>query len=103
FLFRVCRAEPTWTMENFIGREVERIRADVDGAGVLCALSGGVDSAVTAAIVDRAVGDRLTGVFVDNGVLRANEADQVRGGFRASSPRTRCASSAVCSTSPTRF
>ena len=82
FLFRVCRAEPTWTMENFIGREVERIRADVDGAGVLCALSGGVDSAVTAAIVDRAVGDRLTCVFVDNGVLRANEAERVASVFR---------------------
>jgi len=69
-------------MENFIGREVERIRADVDGAGVLCALSGGVDSAVTAAIVDRAVGNRLTCVFVDNGVLRANEAERVASVFR---------------------
>src|SRR5882672_10706937 len=82
FLFRVCGAAPTWTMENFIGREVERIRADVDGAGVLCALSGGVDSAVTAAIVDRAVGNRLTCVFVDNGVLRANEAERVASVFR---------------------
>ncbi len=82
FLFRICRCEPTWTMENFIGREVERIRAEVDGAGVICALSGGVDSAVTAAIVDRAVGDRLTCVFVDNGVLRAGEAEQVAAVFR---------------------
>jgi GMP synthase (glutamine-hydrolysing) len=83
FLFRVCHAEPTWTMENFIGREVERIRAEVGDAKVICALSGGVDSAVTAAIVDRAVGDRLTCVFVDNGVLRANEAERVAKVFRA--------------------
>jgi GMP synthase (glutamine-hydrolysing) len=83
FLFRICDAKPTWTMENFIGREVERIRAEVDGARVICALSGGVDSAVTAAIVDRAVGDRLTCVFVDNGVLRANETARVATVFRA--------------------
>ena len=83
FIFRVCGAAPTWTMENFIGREVERIRADVGDARVICALSGGVDSAVTAAIVDRAVGDRLTCVFVDNGVLRANEAERVARVFRA--------------------
>jgi len=83
FLFRVCKAEPSWTMENFVGAEVERIRATVDGARVICALSGGVDSAVTAAIVDRAVGDRLTCVFVDNGVLRADEATRVAAAFRA--------------------
>ncbi len=82
FLFRVCHAEPSWTMENFIGREVARIRDAVGDARVICALSGGVDSAVTAAIVDRAVGDRLTCVFVDNGVLRANEAERVAEVFR---------------------
>ena len=83
FLFRVCQAEPSWTMENFVGREVEKICATVGDAGVICALSGGVDSAVTAAIVDRAVGERLTCVFVDNGVLRAGEAKQVAAVFRA--------------------
>jgi GMP synthase (glutamine-hydrolysing) len=82
FLFKVCRAEPTWTMENFIGREVERIRAEVGTGRVICALSGGVDSAVTAAIVDRAIGDRLTCVFVDNGLLRENEAERVAAAFR---------------------
>ena len=83
FLFRICHAEPTWTMENFVEQEVERIRAQVKDARVICALSGGVDSAVAAAIVDRAVGDRLTCVFVDNGVLRANEAVRVAQAFRA--------------------
>jgi GMP synthase (glutamine-hydrolysing) len=82
FLFRICHAEPTWTMENFVEQEVERIRARVKQARVICALSGGVDSAVAAAIVDRAVGDRLTCVFVDNGVLRANEATRVAQAFR---------------------
>ncbi len=70
-------------MENFVEREVKRIREQVREARVICALSGGVDSAVTAAIVDRAVGDRLTCVFVDNGVLRANEATRVTQVFRA--------------------
>ena len=82
FLFRVCGAEPSWTMENFTGREVERIRALVGNGRVLCALSGGVDSAVTAAIVERAIGERLTCVFVDNGVLRENEAERVAAVFR---------------------
>jgi GMP synthase (glutamine-hydrolysing) len=83
FLFRICHAEPSWTMENFVGREVEKIRTTVGAEGVICALSGGVDSAVTAAIVDRAVGERLTCVFVDNGVLRAGESKQVAAAFRS--------------------
>ncbi len=83
FVFRICRAEPSWTMESFISVEVERIRSTVGGARVICALSGGVDSAVTAAIVDRAIGRHLTCVFVDNGVLRAGEAERVAAAFRA--------------------
>ena len=82
FIFRICKAEPTWTMENFVGEEVERIRTQVGDDKVICALSGGVDSAVAAAIIDRAVGDRLTCVFVDNGVLRAGEAERVAEAFR---------------------
>ena len=77
FLFRICRAKPDWTMENFVERETARIRAQVGGAGVVCALSGGVDSTVTAALVHRAVGDRLVCIFVDNGVLRRDEAQRV--------------------------
>jgi len=77
FLFRICRAKADWTMENFIERETERIRAQVGGAGVVCGLSGGVDSTVTAALIHRAIGDQLTCIFVDNGVLRRNEATRV--------------------------
>jgi len=79
FLFRVCHASADWTMENFVEREAERIRARVGEAGVVCALSGGVDSTVTAALVHRAVGDQLTCIFVDNGVLRRDEAVRVTG------------------------
>jgi len=77
FLFRVCHAKADWTMEGFVEQETARIRERVDTAGVVCALSGGVDSAVTAALVHRAVGDQLTCIFVDNGVLRLNEAHRV--------------------------
>ncbi len=82
FLFRICKAKADWTMENFVARETERIRARVGSAGVVCALSGGVDSTVTAALVHRAVGDQLTCIFVDNGVLRREEAQRVMGFLR---------------------
>ncbi|MCX8071452.1 MAG: glutamine-hydrolyzing GMP synthase [Candidatus Binatia bacterium] len=77
FLFRVCKASADWTMEGFVEREVQRIRDRVGSAGVVCALSGGVDSTVTAALVHRAVGDQLICIFVDNGVLRRREAERV--------------------------
>ncbi len=83
FVFGICKAEPNWTMENFVGQEVEKIRAQLGNEKVICGLSGGVDSAVAAAIIDRAVGDKLTCVFVDNGVLRAGEAERVAEVFRA--------------------
>ncbi len=79
FLFRICHATADWTMENFIERETERIRARVGRSGVVCGLSGGVDSTVTAALVHRAIGDQLTCIFVDNGVLRRDEAARVMG------------------------
>jgi GMP synthase (glutamine-hydrolysing) len=77
FVLRICGARAEWTMENFVERETERIRARVGAAGVVCGLSGGVDSTVTAALVHRAIGDRLTCIFVDNGVLRRGEAMRV--------------------------
>ena len=77
FLYAVADAPATWTAAAVIEEQVERIRAQVGSASVLCALSGGVDSAVAALLVHKAVGDQLTCVFVDHGLLRANEADQV--------------------------
>jgi len=83
FLFRVCGAQPNWRMESFIARSVEWIKAKVGGEKVLCGLSGGVDSLTTAAIVDRAIGDQLVCVFVDHGMMRKNEAEEVIETFRA--------------------
>jgi GMP synthase (glutamine-hydrolysing) len=86
FLFRICGCDPTWTMPNFVEEAVRAVRAKVDarpGQGrVICGLSGGVDSSVAAALVHRAVGDRLTCIFVDNGLLRAGETAQVETLFR---------------------
>jgi GMP synthase (glutamine-hydrolysing) len=77
FLYDVAGIEPTWTPAGIIEDQVARIRATVGDKQVICGLSGGVDSAVAAALVHRAVGDQLTCVFVDHGLLRAGEAEQV--------------------------
>jgi GMP synthase (glutamine-hydrolysing) len=77
FLYEVADVPPTWTPAAVIEEQVERIRAIVGAERVLCALSGGVDSAVAALLVHKAVGDQLTCVFVDHGLLRENEAEQV--------------------------
>src|SRR6185312_14382566 len=77
FLYDGAGIEPSWTTENIIDDAVAEIRARVGDRHVLCGLSGGVDSAVAAALVHRAVGDQLTCVFVDHGLLRAGEAEQV--------------------------
>ncbi|GGN27218.1 GMP synthase (glutamine-hydrolyzing) [Actinoplanes campanulatus] len=77
FLYDIAGIEPTWTPGNIIDDQVARIREQVGDRQVLCALSGGVDSAVAAALVQRAIGDQLTCVFVDHGLLRAGEAAQV--------------------------
>ncbi|MCC6176423.1 MAG: glutamine-hydrolyzing GMP synthase [Chloroflexi bacterium] len=76
FLYRVCHCEGSWTSGNYIDRAVEDIRAQVGGGRVICALSGGVDSAVAATLIQRAVGDQLTCIFVDNGLLRREEAER---------------------------
>ena len=82
FVFDVCGCEPTWTMSSFIESAVEDIRRTVNGERVICALSGGVDSSVVALLVHRAVGEQLTCIFVDNGLLRKGEADRVVRTFR---------------------
>jgi GMP synthase (glutamine-hydrolysing) len=81
FLFDVCGCRPHWTHASVITSQVEAIRAQVGSGHVLCALSGGVDSAVAAALVHRAVGDQLTAVFVDTGLMRSGEAEQVEATF----------------------
>lgn len=82
FLYDVCECHGNWTMESFIEQSVKEIREAVGDKKVLCALSGGVDSSVAAALVHKAVGDQLTCVFVDHGLLRKNEAKQVVETFR---------------------
>ncbi|MFT8309952.1 MAG: glutamine-hydrolyzing GMP synthase [Sporolactobacillus sp.] len=77
FVFGVCGAEKSWSMEHFIDQQVEKIRATVGDQKVLCALSGGVDSSVAAALVHKAIGDQLTCIFVDHGLLRKGEAEGV--------------------------
>ncbi|MBM7000275.1 glutamine-hydrolyzing GMP synthase [bacterium] len=77
FLFTICGLKPTWTMDNVIDQKVAEIREKVGGEKVILALSGGVDSAVTAALVHRAIGDQLTCVFVNHGLLRKGEPESV--------------------------
>jgi GMP synthase (glutamine-hydrolysing) len=82
FLYEVAGCRPTWTMTSVIEASVDAIRAQVGTERVICALSGGVDSSVAAALVHKAIGDQLTCVFVDTGLLRAGESDQVETTFR---------------------
>ena len=77
YVREVCGVEADWTPGNFVEETVEAIRAQVGDGRVICGLSGGVDSAVAATLVHRAIGDRLTCIFVDNGLLRAREAEEV--------------------------
>src|SRR4029079_9934077 len=81
FAYGVCGCTGDWTMASFVEEATARIRAQVGSGRVVCALSGGVDSTVAAVIIHRAIGDRLTCIFVDNGVLRLNEAAQIRKRF----------------------
>jgi len=83
FVRRICNAEPSWTMDGFVESWIPRIREQVGHDGrVICGLSGGVDSTVAAALIHEAIGDRLICIFVDNGLLRAGEIDEVVAIFR---------------------
>jgi GMP synthase (glutamine-hydrolysing) len=82
FLYQACDARPTWTRVSIIEEAVAEVRARVGDSKIICGLSGGVDSSVAAVLVHKAVGDNLTCVFVDHGLLRAGEAEQVEETFR---------------------
>ncbi|MDX9835774.1 MAG: glutamine-hydrolyzing GMP synthase [Desulfobulbus sp.] len=82
FIFGLCNCKPDWTMHSFIDETVAEIRAKVSNDRVLCALSGGVDSSVVAALVHRAIGDQLTCIYVNNGLMRTGESASVLRFFR---------------------
>ncbi len=84
FLFRIAGCRGDWSMQNLADERVESVRTQVGSGRAVCGLSGGVDSAVAAALVQRAIGHRLTCVFIDHGLLRAGEAEQVERDFVAS-------------------
>ncbi|HWP49445.1 MAG TPA: glutamine-hydrolyzing GMP synthase [Candidatus Limnocylindrales bacterium] len=81
FLFEICHCTPGWTMSSFIQQTLEKIKAQVGSQKVLCALSGGVDSSVAAVLTHKAVGDQLTCIFVNNGLLRKGEVEKVLNTF----------------------
>ena len=81
FLYEICGCAPLWTPGNFVSDSIERVREQVGGGKVICALSGGVDSAVAAALIQSAIGDRLTCIFVNNGLLRKDEPERLRETF----------------------
>ncbi|MGM0366706.1 MAG: glutamine-hydrolyzing GMP synthase [Actinomycetota bacterium] len=82
FLFNICECTPSWTTVSIIEKRVSEIREKVKGGKVVCGLSGGVDSSVAALLVNKAVADKLTCIFVDHGLLRKGEAEQVEKTFR---------------------
>jgi len=82
FLYNICQCNGDWQMKDFASQAIEKIRAQAKDSIVICGLSGGVDSAVTATLVHKAIGDRLVCIFVDNGLLRKNERSEVENTFK---------------------
>lgn len=82
FVFNICKCKKDWNMEDFIEKSIKEIREKVKDAQVICALSGGVDSSVVTMLLHKAIGDQLIPIFVDNGLLRKNEAKKVRETFK---------------------
>src|SRR5512144_1339290 len=83
FLLEIAGCRPTWTMVNIVEEQIENIRTQIGDRRAICGLSGGVDSAVAAALVQRAIGDQLTCVYVDHGLMRKGESEQVEKDFVA--------------------
>ena len=81
FIYDICGCKPTWTMQSYVETAVQQIRGQVGRERVICALSGGVDSSVAAALTHRAIGNQLTCIFVDNGLLRNGEKEQIKQTF----------------------
>ncbi|MEO0130040.1 MAG: glutamine-hydrolyzing GMP synthase, partial [candidate division WOR-3 bacterium] len=77
FLFRICKAKKTWSMGKFINEKIKEIRETVGDKKAICAISGGIDSTVAGVLTSRAIGSRFVGIFVDNGLLRYNEREEV--------------------------
>ncbi|HIC91012.1 MAG TPA: glutamine-hydrolyzing GMP synthase [Syntrophaceae bacterium] len=82
FLFKICKCSSTWSMASFIEETIPRLKVAIGRHGVVCALSGGVDSSVTALLIHKAVGDQLHAIFVDNGLLRRDEGEEVVSVFK---------------------
>jgi GMP synthase (glutamine-hydrolysing) len=82
FAFEACGIQADWNLKDYLNEQISEIRAKVGNSKVICALSGGVDSTVAATLVHKAIGDQLTCVFVDNGLLRKNEAEEVLSVYR---------------------
>jgi len=82
FIFKICGCFPRWTMESFIAESIKRIKETVGNKNVICGLSGGVDSSVTAILINKAIRKQLKCIFIDNGLLRKNEPEQIKKNFR---------------------